>query len=140
MNCSSQSLKAFTQSILLTLALVVVGCDSQQPASPVNVVAPSGKWLGIPSAVNQVITFVHESTGWLLNKSDVSIEMVDQIRPDAGNFVADYRIAVKYGNESFETTAPNVPCDEMGIPTEESVVQLRDAVEKIKDKMKQLQI
>ncbi|MEZ6102479.1 MAG: hypothetical protein R3E01_26360 [Pirellulaceae bacterium] len=100
--------------------------------------------MGIPSAVNQVITMIHDGTGWLLNKSEVSVKKVGNIRPTNGNvtsesFLADYQIAVSYGGESFETTATDVPCDRDGIPTEASVERLRVAVEDIKQKMKRLQ-
>ena len=87
---------------------------------------------------------IHDGTGWLLNKSEVSVKKVGNIRPTNGNvtsesFLADYQIAVSYGGESFETTATDVPCDRDGIPTEASVERLRVAVEDIKQKMKRLQ-
>ena len=66
--------------------------------------------------------------------------MIDFVRQQGEGFVADYRISVEYVDESFATTATEVPCDDLGIPTEESVERLREAVEKIKEKMQRLQL
>ena len=131
---------SFFRTVLLgtCLFLPIAGCgDSSGGVAP----TPAKAWLGIPSAVSHVITFLHDSTGWLLNKSDVSIKLQGEVREleGAGQFVGDFRIAVKLGEEAFETTATDVPCDDFGIPTEQSVKRLREAVEEIKVKMKQLQ-
>ena len=99
--------------------------------------------MGIPSAVNSVIVFLHEGTGWLLNKSEVSVKKVGDVHESESTdneLVADFQITVEYGGESFETTAKDVPCDVDGIPTEEAVDRLRTAVEGIKAKMKRLQL
>lgn len=132
---------SFTRTVLLgtCLLLPILGCGDS--SGGVAAPTPAKAWLGIPSAVNHVITFLHDSTGWLLNKSDVSIKLQGEVREleGAGEFVGDFRIAVKLGEEAFETTGTDVPCDDFGIPTEESVKRLREAVEEIKVKMKQLQ-
>lgn len=128
----------------LALATVVwSGCSGGTPdaSAPGSNAVPAG-WLGIPSAINYIVNGLHEGTGWLLNKSQVSIKKVGDVRPvdaDAGAWEADFQIAVEYGNESFETTARNVPCDQDGIPTEASVDRLKTSVEEIKAKMKRLQ-
>jgi hypothetical protein len=104
-------------------------------------VAPAG-WLGIPSAINYIVNGLHEGTGWLLNKSQVSIKKVGEVRTlesESDAWEADFQIAVEFGNESFETTAKSVPCDQDGIPTEASVDRLKNSVEEIKAKMKRLQ-
>jgi len=137
-----------TRSLLsrLFLALVVsaclTGCDKPTiPAS--NSAAPtSTPWLGIPSAVNQVIVFLHDGTGWLLNKSEVTVKKSGDVRSvesTSQERVADFLISVHFGGETFETTAKDVPCDTDGIPTEAAVDRLRSAVEDIKAKMKRLQ-
>lgn len=86
---------------------------------------PAKAWLGIPSAVNHVITFLHNCTGWLRNKSYVP-KLQGDVRKleDAGEFVGNFRIAVKFAEDAFETTATDVPCDDIGIPTDESVERL----------------
>lgn len=96
--------------------------------------------MGISSAVNQVVIAIHDGTGWLLNKSEVSVKKSGEVRAiDGQESVADFQIAVRYGGESFETTAKDVPCDKDGIPTESSIDRIRTAVEDIKAKMKRLQ-
>ncbi len=104
-----------------------------------------GPWLGIPSAVNQVIVLLHDGTGWLLNKSQVSVKKASEVRAPASDtedeeWTADFHITVQFGGETFETTAKDVPCDRDGIPTEAAVDRLRAAVEDIKAKMKRLQL
>ena len=133
--------------LLVAVALVaaVWGCgNSGSTGSPLPSGPPSigSSWLGLPSAVNQIIIVLYEGTGWLLNKSEVSVKKVGDIRAREGRrpqFVADFRISVHLGDETFETTATDIPCDELGIPTEASIDQLREAVESIKTKMKRLQ-
>ena len=71
-----------------------------------------------------------------------SASRLGDVRPAAGagyDHVADFRIAVTKGGSSFETTARDVPCDTDGIPTEQAVTRLREAVEDIKAKIKRLQ-
>ncbi len=127
-----------------TLLFTAIGCESKpslpaETPGPVN--AGASTWLGIPSAVNQVIVFLHESTGWLLNKSQVDIKKVGDVRTvDEGELVAAFSIAVQLGDESFETIASDVPCDADGIPTDDAVDRLRAAVEDIKEKMSRLQL
>lgn len=120
----------------------VLGCD-KGASSPANNAAPAATpWLGIPSAINQVIVFLHEGTGWLLDKSEVKIKKLNDVRKVgavSNELVADFSISVHFGDETFETTAKDVPCDNDGIPTEAAVDRLRIAVEDIKAKMKRLQ-
>jgi hypothetical protein len=101
---------------------------------------PSG-WTGIPSACKNIAEWVNEGTNWVLNKNQVSVVKVSDVRPsnETGSFVADFKIAVTNGKNSFETVAKDVPCDKDGIPTENSVTKLREAVEDIKAKIKRLQ-
>jgi hypothetical protein len=120
------------------LAIVCVGgCSGESDV--VGVPAPTAAWAGIPSAVNQVIVAVHDSTGWILNKSQVEIKKSSDVRQSDNGQMADFIIRVKLGNESFETMAKNVPCDSDGIPTEASVDRLRNAVEEIKKKLTRIQ-
>ena len=129
------SRNVFVPSLFLIAIMLFVGCGQKSNALP----ATSKGWLGIPSAVNEVVTMIHDGTGWLINKSDVSIELQGEIVENSGVFTGDYRITVEYGNEKFETVASKVPCDEFGIPTEQSTEKLRGAVEKIKERMKRFQ-
>jgi hypothetical protein len=115
------------------------GCD--QPVANKAVSSPS-PWMGIPSAVNQVIVCLHDGTGWLLNKSEVTVKKSGEVRlGETGEkeCLADFLISVHFGGETFETTAKDVPCDKDGIPTEAAVDRLRTSVEDIKSKMKRLQ-
>ena len=128
------------------LAIVVValvfesGCEKPVVTGP-NVTETTVPWMGLSSAVNQVIVCMHEGTGWLLNKSEVAVKKSGDVRPLAGDgeWAADYLISVRLGGETFETTAKDVPCDRDGIPSEASVERLRASVEEIKVKMKRLQ-
>jgi hypothetical protein len=126
----------------LTL-FTVVGCDTTPAPSAAApaAAAPTG-WLGTASAVHQVTVWLHEGTGWLLNKGQVSVTKVGDVRRASGSgdgHVADFQIAVTKGGNRFETTARDVPCDGDGIPTEQAVTRLREAVEDIKAKIKRLQ-
>ncbi len=132
--------------ILLAVMMTMcgLGCgkapDAPTPTPLPSAVLPTTPWMGIPSAINQVVVLLHESTGWLLNKSEVSIKKAGDVRTSADDqSVADFQIAVQFGGESFETTAKDVPCDRDGIPTEAAIDRLRTAVEDIKAKMKRLQ-
>jgi hypothetical protein len=125
-------------------ASLLAGCGGSPVENGTGASSPAGGnfgWFGIPSAVKLVIETVHEGTGWVLNKSEVSVALVGEPRPagDSDTFIADFRITVAHGPNSFETTAKDVPCDKDGIPTEESVTKLREAVEDIKVKIKRLQ-
>jgi hypothetical protein len=132
-----------TWKLALVLGTLFMGIGCDQPINPpANKVTPApASWLGISSAVNQVIVCLHEGTGWLLNKSEVSVKKAGDVRSfnSSNDWVADYQISVRYGGETFETTAKDVPCDKDGIPTEAAVDRLRLAVEDIKAKMKRLQ-
>ncbi len=129
----------FVLGVLAGLA----GCDNPtSPASNSPVSSSAAPWLGIPSAVNQVIVFLHEGTGWILNKSEVTVRKSSDVRSSdttSNEMVADFLISVHFGGETFETTAKDVPCDNDGIPTEAAVDRLRASVEDIKTKMKRLQ-
>ncbi len=136
------------RSVLFT-ALLLFGSAFLGGCTPADGTGAGGgspvatSWLGIPSAVNYIVNTLHEGTGWLLNKSQVSIKKVGDVRPstaDDAQWQADFQINVAFGNESFETTAKDVPCDQDGIPTEASVDRLRTSVEEIKVKMKRLQL
>ena len=129
------------QLAIVVVALVFAsGCEKPIATAP-NVTGTTVPWMGLSSAVNQVIVFMHDGTGWLLNKSEVAVKKVGDVRPleDDGEWTADYLISVRFGGETFETTAKDVPCDRDGIPSEASVERLRASVEEIKVKMKRLQ-
>jgi hypothetical protein len=117
---------------LLLAAVLLTGCDGKSGGTA---------WLGTASACKQVVEMVNEGTNWVLNKNQVSVVKVSDVRPSSstGRFVADFKIGVTNGTNSFETVAKEVPCDKDGIPTEESVGRLREAVEEIKAKIKRLQ-
>jgi hypothetical protein len=145
--CSAQEETAMSRVCTIAVICVsafpfLVGCDSGTGAKPVPA-SRSGSnsgWLGIPSTVGQVIQMLHDSTGWILNKSQVSVVQIGKVRQiDSESHVAEFRITVTHGGSSFETVAKDVPCDKDGIPTENSVTKLREAVEDIKAKIKRLQ-
>lgn len=126
-------------TILLCAFAVFGGCDAPVTNKAVSNPAP---WMGIPSAVNQVIVSLHDGTGWLLNKSEVTVKKSGDVRfgeTSEKECLADFLISVHVGGETFETTAKDVPCDKDGIPTEAAVDRLRTSVEDIKSKMKRLQ-
>lgn len=118
------------------------GCDKPISTASNSAASSPAPWLGIPSAVNHVIVFLHDGTGWILNKSEVTVKKSSEVRSTdstSKDCVADFSISVHFGGETFETTAKDVPCDNDGIPTEAAVDRLRKSVEDIKDKMKRLQ-
>ncbi len=77
----------------------------------------------------------------MLDRNQVKVVKVSEVRSTHAidSFVAEFQITVNNGTNSFETIARDVACDTNGIPTEESVVKLREAVEDIKAKIKRLQ-
>jgi hypothetical protein len=117
---------------LLLAALLLTGCSENRVGSG---------WTGIPSTCKCVAEWVNEGTNWVLNKNQVSVVKVGDVRSvgSTSSFVADFKIGVTNGTNSFETVARDVPCDKDGIPTEDSVTKLREAVESIKSKIKRLQ-
>lgn len=115
----------------ILLLSVTLGCGQ---------VGPGTAWLGIPSACKTVIESINSGTDWVLNKNQVSVVKVSEVKElDGGACAADFKISVTDGTNSFETTAKAVPCDKDGIPTEKSVDKLRESVEDIKAKIKRLQ-
>src|SRR5262245_40162138 len=88
---------------LLLAALLCAGCAGG---------AGGSGWLGIPSACKCVAEWVNEGTNWVLNKNQVSIVKVGEVRlrSDTASFVADFKIGVTNGTNSFETVAKDVPC------------------------------
>ena len=122
------------------LAISFCGCGDSPSTGDSSPMFGTG-WLGIPSAVKVVVEQINAGTNWILNKNQVSIAKVGDVRVDDSTktFVADFKIAVHNGTNSFETTAHDVPCDKDGIPTEASITKLREAVEEIKDKIRRLQ-
>ena len=107
--------------LLLASLAMATGCDKVPAPVSSNAASSPAPWLGIPSAVNQVIVFLHDGTGWLLNKSEVAVKKSGEVRTidaTSSDRVADFQITVHFGGETFETTAKDVPCDNDGIPTE----------------------
>jgi hypothetical protein len=130
---------------LILATVLLTGCGGSDAGSKPGGGSSSGGggggWLGIPSACKSVVEWVNEGTNWVLNKNQVSIAKVGEVRPVASTdtFIADFKIAVTNGTNSFETIAKEVSCDKDGIPTENSLTKLREAVEDIKAKIKRLQ-
>ncbi|MFP6856155.1 MAG: hypothetical protein VCA73_02685 [Roseibacillus sp.] len=124
------------RTLLLAFALasspLLDGCDSGPGDAAKN-------WLGLSSATEKVIELLHKGTGWVLGKNQVKIEKNGEIREVEDGYRADFNITVTNGESTFSTTATGVPCDKNGVPTEESVDKLQEAVEDIKDKVKRLQ-
>lgn len=121
--------------LLLVAPVLLAGCgDGGSPGG-------GTVWLGIPSACKCVVEWVNDGTNWVLNKNQVSVAKIGEVRavPGTGSLVANFKIAVTNGTTSFETVAQDVPCDRDGIPTEDAVTKLREAVEEIKAKIKRLQ-
>jgi hypothetical protein len=93
------------------------------------------------SVVIDVVQWVNEGTNWVLSMNQVSVSKVSDVRKTGirGAAVADFKIVVTNGTNTFDTIAKDVPCDNYGIPTEKSVDALKAAVEDIKAKIKRLQ-
>jgi hypothetical protein len=74
--------------------------------------------MGIPSVTKDVIEWINASTNWVLNKNQVSVSKVSDVRPGrtADSGVADFKIVVTNGLNTFDTVAKDVPCDANGIP------------------------
>jgi hypothetical protein len=126
--------------ILLTCGVLSACANTSRP--PVSSAPKTGDWLGYASVVEDVVEFIHDGTGRLLNKNQVRVERVGSVREvvnQDGLYVADYRITVTESDNSFSTTASDVPCDKDGIPTDASVDRIREAVEEIKRKIDRLQ-
>jgi hypothetical protein len=137
--------KTIAQQLFVLSLLIPFSGGCGQPGGSSSIAANSSApvpWLGIPSAVNQVIIALHDGTGWLLNKSQVAIRKAGDVRvieTNGDQCLADFHVSVQFAGETFETTAKDVPCDKDGIPTEAAIDRLRHSVEDIKTKMKRLQ-
>lgn len=88
-----------------------------------------------------MIRGIHNGTGWLLDKDNLKIEN-KVVREDEGspsNYVGDFHISVLHKENSFATTAKDVPCDKNGIPTEDALERLNEAIDEIKSEIRMLQ-
>ncbi|MCA9035893.1 MAG: hypothetical protein KDA91_12235, partial [Planctomycetaceae bacterium] len=78
----------------------LAGCNNQtSPASDKAASSPA-PWLGIPSAVNQIIAMMHDGTGWILNKSEVIVKKSGNVRSSestSNEWMADFLISVHFG-------------------------------------------
>lgn len=119
---------------LLVAALIASGCQPD-PTSGKSKFKP---WLGLPTVYEIVLEVVHKGTGRLLDKNKVSVE-AESIRKSTAGFVSDMTITVTDGDNTFSTTAIDIPCDQNGIPTDESVDRIREAAEEIKEKISRFQ-
>lgn len=81
---------------------------------------------------------IHDGTGWMLGKAEVRFERFGDI-DETDERIANYRIYVSNGDESFETEIKAIACDEFGIPTGDSQAKIDEAVEKIKTMLAKLQ-
>lgn len=92
------------------------------------------------SAYQWTLETIHDGTGWLLGKAEISIEQVGELRPVGENeFVADFAINVKTNNEAFSVLIKEVPCSEMAIPSADSQAKFNEAVGEIKAMLEKLQ-
>ena len=139
---------AYYPIVSALLVAATIGCGGSNPfehqkaggGTDNNFPVPS-TWLGMASVVKDVVQLVNAGTNWVLSKDQVSVSKVGDLRKTSitGATVADFKIVVTNGTNTFDTVAKNVPCDNYGIPTEKSVDALKAAVEDIKAKIKQLQ-
>ena len=123
-----------------------IGCGGSGPGKippdgggqDIPVLSP---WLGMTSVVKDVVQLVNAGTNWVLSLNQVKVSKVSDVRKTGitGAAVADFKIEVTNGTNTFDTVAKDVPCDNYGIPTEKSVDALKAAVEDIKAKIKRLQ-
>jgi hypothetical protein len=113
-------------SFLGLLALLSVpGCSGSDPLL-------SATW--VKEKVTEGINSVHDFTGWLLNKDDVSVETVETTQSN-DCFFAKVKITVTHGDNTFSTITQNVEYDADGIPTEEGTKRIQEAVERIKQQV-----
>ncbi len=77
------------------------------------------------------VNSLHEFTGWLLNKSEVKVETIEN-KKEGDRYLAKVKITVRRGDETFSTETVGIEYDDMGIPTAQGSQQIKDAVERIK--------
>ena len=90
-------------------------------------------------AVGYGLEVVHDGTGWILGKATVNIEQIGDARDTTQGKLADFRITVTSSDESFTSEIKDIPCDELGIPNDDSQAKFDEAVEKIKQMLTKLQ-
>lgn len=128
--------------IALFSAIILSGCGNASGGTPAPTSTIGGvHWSTMSDCVTNVVVWLNDGTNWMLNKSQVSVIKFSDVRPGKSveGHVADFRIVVVDGTNTFDVVAKDVQCDELGIPTDASVDVLREAVEKIKTKIKRLQ-
>lgn len=125
-----KALASFLSAAVLAVSLP--SCDSSAGEAVKS-------WVGISSATETIIELIHEGTGWALRKNQVEIERTGDVIADGDGYKAQFEITVSNGDSTFSTTTSDVPCDKDGIPTEDSVTKLQEAVDDIKKKIKTLQ-
>lgn len=116
---------------------------TSRSSRPVKVVAKDWVYKVLKvaaSACQWTLESVHDGTGWLLGKAEVSIDQDGELRQSGeGEFVADFIIKVKAGDETFSVTVKDVPCSEMAIPSDGSQEKFNTAVREIKAMLANLQ-
>ena len=90
-------------------------------------------------AVGYGLEVVHDGTGWVLGKATVNIEQIGDARDTTNGKLVDFRITVTSSDESFTSEIKDIPCDELGIPNDDSQAKFDEAVEKIKQMLAKLQ-
>jgi hypothetical protein len=130
-------------ALLAAGSLGLSGCGGTDQPAAGTAVASQSWWtvvLGqVRAATGGTLEVVHDGTGWMLGKNEVTIDQVGEFEMVQGTRHATYRITVARADESFSSEIAGIECDELGIPTEQSQEKLNEAVTKIKTMLDRLQ-
>ena len=124
--------------VLAIFPLALAGCGGAEatPAAEATAVASGSWWTAVMgrvgAATGGTLELVHDGTGWLLGKNEVTIDQVGEFEVIEGRKHATYRVTVARADESFSSQIEAVECDDLGIPTEQSQAKMDEAVRKIK--------
>lgn len=131
-------------SVVVLACALSTGCGGPT-SGPGQLVAPAGVWWNhvlraVADHGGWALERVHDGSGWLLGKNQVSIEQLGPMthHPD-GSHTATYRVTVSRSTEKFAAEISAVPCDELGVPHESAQAKFAEAVDKIKAMLDRLQ-
>ena len=132
-------------SLFVMASVAQVGCmEKNVPAVAPAVVPVQGSWWnGVLARATRssglALEAIHDGTGWLLGKNKVEIEQVGDANLVDGKRLAKFEITVARSSESYSAIIDEIECDELGLPTEQSIEKMNEVVTKIKEMLDKLQ-
>jgi hypothetical protein len=124
--------------IVTVLFLVIgasVGCGPGSGGGGGLSAAVPPKWMD--ELITAIVGWIEEKTGIKIEKGSIIIESLG-FRPETsrGGQSGDFKVKVSYRNTEFTCTPKNVPCSANGVPTDQGKEQIKQAIEGMKDSIR----